>query len=80
MRRKANGMICLFAVICPSVLFTQGSDISLGAIEQQYSELRQVSLDPQAIVEVDGLVIRKDVTSFELTSGHLYFFRSIADR
>jgi hypothetical protein len=73
-------VIFVFTVTAGPALFAGGGNVSLVEIEQQYSALRQMPLDPQMVVEVDDFVLEKDVASFELVAGRIYFFQSVSER
>lgn len=74
--------MCALSILFFSLplLFGEIPDLSLAEIEAQYDTVRNLVLDPNRVVEVNGLSMIKDAAEFEFKSGRIYFFKPVSDR
>lgn len=80
--RLLHGCMAALAITTLSILRTAtaiGQPTS-AELMSAYQELREVSIDSSRIVEVDSLVLEKDVARLTFHSGRLYFLHPVMDR
>ena len=65
----------LLCGLFPAVGFSADADL-LAA----YSQLREMTLDPQRVAAVENFELKKDAATFRFKSGTLYFFKPVLDR
>jgi hypothetical protein len=69
--------LCTF---CLSTLSAENTDATLDEIASQYSTVRDLTLDPNKVLEVDSFSISRDVGEFDFRHGRIYFFRPVSGR
>jgi hypothetical protein len=80
MMRYMGIFIFVLCLLSAHTLFAEDRTLGLEDIGKQYESLRQMSLDPEGMVEVDRFSLKKDVAEFEFSAGYIYFFQSVSDR
>jgi hypothetical protein len=71
--RKSFSIIPLITVVyfaLTTILLGQTTD----QIKGLYDQIKNVSLDEQEVAEVESLVLKRDVATFRLNKGKIFFF------